>query len=386
MLKQVAKLTAVSLKSLRNRLGTSSLIVVGIGGVVAVLVALLAMAQGFRAALADTGRPDRAIVLRTGAADEVSSWLTSDEVAIISELPGVTLASGELFVVADLVTRKTGRPGVAIARGLTPAGFALRPELEIVRGRNLEPGHDELIAGVDAVAAYQGLEIGDKVNVRNHVWTVVGHFRGVGAQDSEVWVDLPVAQAAFRREGAVCSVRLLLDDETASADAAREIRNDPRLTAELIPEPAFYRAQSEGRARLIESFAYLVSVIMAVGAFIAAYSTMHAAVSIRKVEIATLRALGFGSGPIVISVLIEAMLLALLGGLIGGGLVYLLYDGYAASTLSSSSLSQVAFRFAVTPGLIGVGLAGALILGLLGGIVPALGAARTGVVEGLRET
>lgn len=383
MLKQSLKLTGVSLKSLPGRLGTSSLIVVGIAGVVAVLVALLAMAEGFRTALAATGHPDRALVLRTGAVDELTSWLTTDEVGIVSELPGVAAASGELFVVADLVTRATGEPGVAIARGVTPRAFELRPELEIVRGRNLDPGHDELIAGVDAVATYAGLEIGDEINIRNHTWTVVGHFRGAGAADSEVWMDLPVAQAAFRRSGAVSSVRVLVTDSAALADVSRELHADPRLTAELTPEPEFYSEQSRDRVRLIESFAYLVSAIMAVGAFIGAYGTMHSAVSVRGVEIATLRALGFGTAPILVSLLLEAMLLALLGGLLGAAVTYLLYDGYAASTMNSGSLSQVAFEFAVTPTLIGLGLTGALLLGLLGGLLPAVIAARSSIAHAL---
>lgn len=386
MLMQSLKLTMMSLASLGERLGTSSLIVVGIGGVVAVLVALLAMSQGFQAALVETGRPDRALVLRTGAADEITSWMTMDELAVVSELPGVTIASGELFVVADLPTRATGKPGVAIARGLSPDGFALRPELTIVRGRNLQAGRNEIIAGVDAVAAYTGLELGDEVNVRNHVWTVVGHFDGAGAQNSEVWMDLAVAQGAFRRDGSVSSIRLGVADPAELAPLAAGIERDPRLTAGLVTEQAFYRQQSRERAALIESFAWLVSTIMAVGAVIAAYSTMHAAVRARAVEIATLRALGFGSGPVVASVLLEGMVLAALGGLLGGGLVYLLYDGYAASTLNAGSLSQIAFEFAVTPALVLTGLAGALVLGLLGGLMPALGAVRTGIAEALRGT
>jgi len=384
MLKQSLELTLMGLRSLPDRLGTSSLIVVGIGGVVAVLVALLAMSQGFRAALVETGHPDRALVLRTGAADEITSWWTTDEVAIASELPGVSLASGELYVVADLPTRTTGKPGVAIARGLSQAGFALRPELRIVQGRRFEAGRDEIIAGVDAVAAYAGLEIGDEVNVRNHVWTVVGHFDGVGAQDSEVWLDLSLAQAAFRREGAVSSIRLAVAEPAALTAVAAEIDRDPRLIGELVAEREFYRQQSRARVQLIESFAFLVSTIMAVGAVIAAYSTMHAAVRARTVEIATLRALGFQSAPVVASVLLEAMLLAAVGGLLGGGLVYLLYDGYQASTLNAGSLSQIAFQFAVTPTLVLTGLAGALLLGLLGSLAPAIAAVRSGVAEALR--
>lgn len=382
--RETSKLTAMSLKSLGGRLGTSAIIVVGIGGVVAVLVALLAMSSGFRAALAETGAPDRALVLRTGSTDEVTSWLTLDEVAIVSELPGVEAASGELFVVADLVTRATGKPGVAIARGVSPAGFTLRPELRMVRGRSLEPGRNELIAGVGAVDTFAGLGLGDTIEVRNQTWSVVGHFAGLGAHDSEVWMDLPTAQAAFRRGGSVSSIRVRASDPSALARIAGEIEADTRLAAALVPETDFYRAQSRERAQLIESFAYLVAGIMAVGAVIAAYSTMHSAVSVRSVEIATLRALGFRGGAIVVSVLLEAMALSLIGGALGGGLVYLLYDGYAASTLNGSSLSQIAFEFAVTPRLVLAGLSGALVLGFVGGLFPAVAAARADIATALR--
>lgn len=384
MLKQTLKLTVLSLASLGARLGTSSIIVVGIGGVVAVLVGLLAMANGFRAALEDTGRPDRALVLRTGANDEISSWLTTDEAAIISQLDGVETASPELYVVTDLVTRSTGRPGVAIARGVSDTAFALRPELTMVDGHRFRPGRDELIAGVDAAATYAGLALGESVRVRDHVWKVVGHFRGAGAQDSEVWIDLPGAQAAFRRTGAVNSVRLRLDGPEAAGPLARRIEADPRLQANLIPETRFYRLQSRQRSQLIESFAYLVAGIMAVGAIIAAYSTMHTAVGMRTVEIATFRALGFRSLPVVASLLLEALALALVGGLLGGALVYLLYDGHGATTMDNASLSSVAFEFAVTPRLVAAGMGCALLLGLLGGLVPALAAARAGIAQALR--
>jgi len=350
---------------------------------VAVLVALLAMAQGFRAALEETGRPDRAVVLRTGAADEVSSWLTMDELAVISEIDGLAAVSGELFTVADLITRQTGKPGVAIARGVSDAAFELRPELEIVAGRRFEAGRDEIIAGVGAAASYQGLDIGDRVRLRDHAWTVVGHFRGVGAHDSEVWLDLPSAQAAFRRTGAVSSLRVRLAQTATAQAVAERLQSDRRLQAGLVPEQAFYREQSRDRAQLIESFAWLVAGIMAVGSVIAAYSTMYSAVSVRSVEIATLRALGFRGGPIVASVLLEAMALSLLGALAGAAVTYLLYDGYAASTLNAS-MTQVAFQFAVTPELIGAGLAGALVLGFLGGLPPAVRCVRTSIAAALR--
>ncbi len=381
---QTLKLTAMSLKSLGARLGTSSIIVVGIGGVVAVLVGLLAMATGFRAALTGTGHADRAVVLRTGARDEITSWLTMDEAAIIGDLEGVRQASPELFVVTDLVTRDSGRPGVAIARGVTGSAFALRPGLTIVDGRRFRPGHDEVIAGVDAAAIYSGLGLGGTVRVRDHVWTVVGHFRGAGAEDSEIWMDLPSAQAAFRRSGAVNSVRIRLADPRAAGPVARRIESDRRLHAVLVPEPVFYGRQSRQRTRLIESFAFLVAGIMAVGALIAAHSTMHAAIDQRAVEIATLRALGFGNLPIVASVLLEGLLLALVGGMLGTLAVYVLYDGHSATTMDTRSLSSVAFEFLVTPRLVAGGVGCALLLGLLGGLAPAVAAVRAPIAGALR--
>jgi putative ABC transport system permease protein len=384
MLKQTLRLTAMSLKSLGARLGTSSIIVVGIGGVVAVLVALLAMARGFESALEETGRPDRGVVLRTGASDEITSWLTMDELAIVSELEEIEASSGELFVVVDLITRDTGKPGVAIARGVGDAGFTLRPELAIIAGRRFDAGKNEIVAGVGAVTSYTGLDIGEQIRIRDDTWTVVGHFRGAGAHDSEIWLDLPGAQAAFRRNGAVNSVRVRLRSPDAADAVAQRIEADPRLKAALVPETRFYREQSQDRARLIESFAYLVTGIMAVGSIIAAYSTMYSAVSVRAVEIATLRALGFQGAPIVASVLLEALALSALGGVLGGGLVYLLYDGYAASTLDNASLSQVAFQFAVTPELVLGGLVCALLLGFFGGLLPAVSAARAGIAGALK--
>lgn len=385
MLRQIAAITTMNLKSVSARLGTSLIIVVGTAGVVAVLVGLLAMSAGFRAALASSGAPDRAIVLRDGATQELNSWIGGDDLKVVSQLDGVAAASGEIYVALDLPTRDTGRPGAAVGRGVEWSAFDVRPELKIVAGRRFEPGHNEMIAGVGAVHEYLGLDIGDEVELRDSTWTVVGHFDGAGgAYANEVWMDLAQTQGTFRRQGGVSTVRVRLDDAAQAPRLAQQIDDDPRLELELITEPAWYVEQSRTRAELIGAFAVLVAGIMALGAIIAALNTMYSAVGTRTIEIATLRALGFGSAPIVASVLIEALLLAVLGALLGGGLVYLGLDGYATSTLNTQAYSQVAFQFAVTPRLLLLGIGSALALGALGGLLPAIRAARLPILVALR--
>ena len=249
----------------------------------------------------------------------------------------------------------------------------------------MNPGHNEMIAGTAAVQQYTGLEIGDEVELRGSTWMVVGHFEGGGAAyASEIWMDLSLTQATFRRAGTVSSIRVQLEHPGAAADVRDRLRADPRLELDLTTEFDFYAAQSRTRAELIESFAYLVATIMAMGSIVAALNTMYSAVSTRTIEIATLRALGFGGLPIVVSVITEALLLAFAGSVLGGALVYVLFDGYAASTLNAEAYSQVAFEFAVTPDLLLLGVSWALILSLIGGLFPAIRAARLPIVAALR--
>jgi putative ABC transport system permease protein len=354
-------------------------------GVVAVLVGLLAMSAGFTAALESTGRPDRAVILREGSTQEIDGGISTEAQQIVSQLEGIVRASNEVYVGLDLRSRETGKPATAVGRGVDVAAFEVRPELQIVAGRGLSPGRSEMIAGTAAVQQYTGLEIGDEVELRGSTWTVVGHFEGGGAAyASEVWMDLSLAQATFRRAGTVSSIRVQLEHPGAATEVRARLRADPRLELDLTTEVDFYAEQSRARAELIESFAYLVATIMAVGSIVAALNTMYSAVSTRTIEIATLRALGFGGLPIVVSVMIEALLLAMLGSLLGGVLVYLVFDGYATSTLNAEAYSQVAFEFAVTPDLLLLGVTWALVLGLIGGLFPAIRAGRLPIVAALR--
>jgi len=385
MLKQILEVTWMNLLNLNARRGASLVIVVGMAGVVAVLVGLLAMSAGFTAALESSGRPDRAIILREGSTQEIDGGISAEAQQIVSQLEGIARASGEVYIGLDLPSRATGKPATAVGRGVAMAAFDVRPEIAIVAGRRMNPGHNEMIAGTAAVQQYTGLEIGDEVELRGSTWMVVGHFEGGGAAyASEIWMDLSLTQATFRRAGTVSSIRVQLEHPGAAADVRDRLRADPRLELDLTTEFDFYATQSRTRAELIESFAYLVATIMAMGSIVAALNTMYSAVSTRTIEIATLRALGFGGLPIVVSVITEALLLAFAGSVLGGALVYVLFDGYAASTLNAEAYSQVAFEFAVTPDLLLLGVSWALILSLIGGLFPAIRAARLPIVAALR--
>ena len=386
MFQQTFDITAMNLRNILSRKGSSSIIVIGIAGVVAVVVGLLSMSEGINSALKETSHPDRVLVMRSGTKDEITGWLSSTEVNVLKGIDGMRTVSGELVVVVDLVTKETGKPGVAVARGVEGSAFELRPGLELVAGRPFQPGKNELLVGVNASDIYAGLTLGSRVSFRNRSWEVVGYFDAQGrAHDSEVWMDLAIAQSTFRREGVVSTARALLDRASDVAAVSEAIGQDPRLRAHLVSESEFYAQQSQAKTGMVESFAYLIGAIMGLGAVIAAINTMYSSVSKRSVEIGTLRSLGFSNIPIVVSVMVEALLLALVGGLAGGAVVYVLYDGLSSSTLNMGSMSQVAFEFSVPPGLLFVGLSSALFLGAIGGLPPALRAARLPIIAALRS-
>ena len=386
MFRQAFNITAMNLRSILSRKGSSSIIVVGIAGVVAVIVGLLSMSEGIQSALKDTSHPDRAIVMRSGTKDEITGWLSAAEVNVLKGVDGIGTVSEELVVVVDLVTKGTGKPGVAVARGVEASAFELRPGLKLVAGRWFQPGRNELLVGVNASEAYEGLGLGSRVSFRDKPWRVVGHFDAEGqAHDSEVWMDLPIAQAAFRREGVVSTARALLDRGSDVAAVSERIGQDPRLRTDLVAERDFYAEQSQAKTGMVESFAYLIGAIMGLGAVIASINTMYSSVSTRSMEIGTLRSLGFSNVPVVVSVMVEALLLALVGSLLGSAVVYLLYDGFSSSTLNVASMSQVAFEFSVTPRLLLIGLGSALLLGSVGGLLPALRAARLPIIAALRS-
>ncbi len=385
MLGQVFEITLMNLRNISARWGSSSVIIVGIAGVVAVLVGLLSMASGFSAALGSAARPDRALILRDGTNNELSSVMGIEAINVVARYEGIDVASPELYVVVGVPKKSSGVQANVIARAVQASACDVRPELLIVAGRNFEPGRNEMIAGVKAVTEFAGLDIGKLVELRDSEWEVVGHFAdGGSATESEVWLDFALAQTTFRREGLASSIRVRLEDASLAKEIDQRVQDDPRLQLALVTEEDFFSEQSASRTAIINQFGYVVAAIMAVGAVFAALNTMYSAVSTRTVEIATLRALGFGNVPVVISVMIESLVLALVGGVLGGLLVYLYFDGYTASTLNNVSFSQVAFDFAVTPELLQLGLTWALLLGLVGGLFPAVRAARLPITTALR--
>ena len=385
MFGQIVEITLMNLRNLPSRLGSSAVIVVGIAGVVGVMVAILAMAAGFRATLDRGGEPDRAIVLRGGSDSELSSTILVPEMNVVTSMEGVTFASGELYTVADVPKRSTGLDANLIVRGVTEAAFDIRRGIEVVEGRAFSTGRDEVIAGRGAYVEFAGIDVGNSITVRQAEFTVVGIFEAGGsALESELWMDLPVAQSAFRRGDSVTSLRVQVDSPARIPELAQRIEDDPRLDLKLVGEEEYLAAQSGGLAGQIEGFGFAIAVIMAIGALFAALNTMYSAVATRTVEIATLRALGFGNVPVVVSVMVEAMALALLGGLLGAAISYSIFNGYTASTLNNVSFSQIAFDFAVTPELLYTGLIWALALGAVGGLFPAVRAAWMPITAALR--
>src|SRR5512135_718845 len=389
---QLAAVTAMNLRNLPARLGTSLVAVVGIGGVVAVLVSLLSMGEGFRAALELSGRDDVALILRGGSSDELSSGLGREQVTVIEAAPGITrdkrgaIASPEFYTIVDLPMRSTGTSANVPFRGVTERAPQVREGFRIVAGRMFEPGKDEVIVGRGAFAQFGNVDLGRVVTWGSQQWRVVGVFEAGGSvSESEVWTDLTVLQGVYRRGNSVQVVRVQLTSPAAIEELERWLDADPRIDASVRSEREFYADQSRILVTMIRYVGTTIAVLMGFGAVFAALNTMYSAVSARTREIATLRALGFGAAPVVASVLLEAAILGLVGGVAGGALVYLGMNGYQASTLNWASFSQVAFAFSVTPRLLLLGLVYALTLGLVGGLLPGLRAARLPVTIGLRE-
>lgn len=388
---QIAEITWMSLATIPQRLGSSLVIVAGIAGVVGVLIALLAMAEGFQAVLNEAGRLDQAIVLRKGASAELNSGLSREDTVLIAQAPGILkdadrrpISSAEVVVVANLPKQSTGTDANVELRGVGPQVWALRSEARIVAGRSFATGKRELVVGKAAQGEFAGLEVGNRVRLGLQDWTIVGVFVSGDAHESELWGDPEVLQGAYNRSG-YQSVTVKLTDADAFDALKASLSSDPRLTVDVQRTRDYYATQSEDLTRLIRILGQAVAAIMGVGAIFGALNTMYAAVSTRAREIATLRAIGFSSTPVVVSIILEAMLLALLGGAIGAFLSWLLFDQYRVSTLGAN-FSQVVFAFEVSSPLITQGLVWALAIGLVGGLLPAIHAARQPVTQALRAS
>lgn len=391
-LSQIMAVTWFGLRTIPQRKGPALTAAIGIAGVVAVFVGVLSIAQGFRHAVTATGRDDIAIVLRDGANNEMSSGLGREETRLIKNAPGVArgngvaLASAELFVIIDLPKRTTGTDANVPFRGVESTATAVRGDLKIVSGRMFERGRNELIAGVAAAREFAGLEVGKTIKLGKSEWHVAGIFSaGGGASESEVWTDATVLQEAYQRGDSYQSVYVRLQTPGTFQDFKDALTSNPQLKVKVLRLTEFYADQSTMTTAFISIVGTAIALMMAIGALLGALNTMYNAVAARSREIATLRALGFGTIPVICSVLMESLVLAIAGGILGGLGAYLAFDGYGAATMNWQTFSQIAFTFAVTPQLLVTAILLASGIGLFGGLFPAVRAARQPIATALRE-
>jgi putative ABC transport system permease protein len=389
LLKQIVAVTVMNVRSIPRRIGSSCVVVIGIAGVVGVMVSVFGMTRSLSQAVLDTGSAERAIVLRSGATSDVASTLLVDAVATIMDAPGIArtadgdaAASAEMIAAVNMLRKEDGTRAAISVRGVGEQAFAVRPEIEIVAGRAFRPGLREAIIGRGAQGEFQGLEIGDQVALRDSQWTVVGVFASGGdALESSLLTDADTLLSAYQRT-AVNSVTVRLDSADAFDEFKAALTTNPTLSVTVEREVDYFRRRSEDASDIFELVTTFVGGIMALGALFAALNTMYSAVSARAVEIATLRAIGFGSTGVVVSVLAESLLLALIGALLGAAAAWALFSGNAISM--GGGVSSLVFQMRITPALLGLGVLCACALGMLGGLFPAVRAARLPVATALR--
>ena len=380
-----------NLRSVRQRWTSSVVAVIGIAGTVGVFVAILAMANGFRATLVSSGSPSNALIMRAGSNSEMVGAVTLDEVHIIEGEPGVMrqagvpLVSPEVVVIAPFPLKTTGTDANVQVRGVSPKALEVRRFVHFVAGRFLTPGVSELVVGKNAVKTYSGLDLGSKVKLAGTTWTVVGVFdAGGSAFDSEVWGDAVLLNQAYNRPPNIYqSVTARLPSAADFQAFKDKLTSDPQLTVSVDREIDYYAKQSQALTDFIYVIGTMVAVVMAVGAIFGALNTMYSAVSERSREIATMRAVGFGAGSVVLSFMIEALIIATVGGAVGCFGVLPL-NGLTASTLNFQTFSSIAFAFRISPLLLGIGMGFALLMGFIGGTPPAIRAARRPITSALR--
>jgi putative ABC transport system permease protein len=391
---ELVAVAATNLRNIPQRLGSSLVIVIGIAGVVGVLVPILAMTLNFRSTIQGDGRADRAIVLSRNATEEGGSSLTRDEVATIVNYPGVRrdsrgrpIASAEVFLIAP-VSRKGDHVDVNVTlRGVSEQYFAMRPELKLVSGRMFEPGKQELVAGAAASSQFDRLEVGQSIRLQDGDWTVVGTFAGGnGARESELISDAQTVMSAYKLN-AFNSLTLGLDSADSFATFNDAVVRDSKSLLGARTEPEYLATASESVNRMLHLAAYSIGSIMALGALFSALNSMYSAVAARGAEIATLRAIGFSAVAVALAVLIEALLLALAGAAIGALVAYVLFDGATISMLGGAAYgTQLVYALTITPTLVASVVVMACALGLAGGLVPAVRAARSNIADALHET
>jgi len=382
-----------NVRSVLSRWPAALVAVVGIAGTVGVFVAMLAMAAGFQATLVSSGSPENALVSRAGADSEMTSVIDLEQLRIIADAPGVArnaqgnaLVSGEVVAIGAFPLASSGTDANVQVRGLSPLVLDVRPGVRIARGRFLQPGLAEMVVGRNAVTTYQGLDLGSRVEFGGRTWSVVGVFdAGGSAFDSEVWCDAIILNQTLNRPDNIFqSVTARIESPDHFDVFTDSLTADPRLTVQVDGEQAYYARQSRVVTTMIQVMGFLVAAVMAVGAVFGALNTMYSAVSARAREVATLRAIGFGGGAVVVSFMMESLVIAAAGGVLGC-LAALPVNGFTTGTLNWQTFSHLAFSFRVTPGHLTAGVVFALAMGVLGGLPPAIRAARLPVASALRE-
>ena len=381
-----------NVRSVKARWTSTIVAVVGIAGTVGVFVAMLSLARGFRATLVSSGSVDNALITRAGATSEMTSGVSLDSVKIIQDAPGIArgadgpLLTPEAVLMAPIPLRSTGTDANVELRGVAPNVFAIRSNVKIIEGRMFRPGLSELIVGKNAKATYSGLILGSTIGLGSARWQVVGIFdAGGSAFDSEVWGDAHLLNGAYNRPDTISqSVTVHLASPAALQQLRDALTADPRLNVDVTREIDYYSKQSTRMTQLITILGGFVAAIMAIGAVFGALNTMYSAVAERGREIGTMRALGFNSGNVVLSFLVEALLISFVGGLLGC-LAVLPLNGLTTSTINFQTFSNLAFAFKITPLLLLSGVCFALVMGFLGGILPAVRAALLPVATALRE-
>ena len=380
-----------NLRSVKERWTSSVVAVLGIAGTVAVFVAMLALARGFQVALTSSGLPDNVKVQQVGADSEMTSAMEIGAVRVVEDAPLVAhtgsdpKVSAEVVVLANLLMRGTTADANVQVRGVSPRVLSVRNNVRIVQGRFFTPGLYELVAGKNAARSYEGVDLGKTVRIGPGQWKVVGIFdAGGSAFDSEIWADANIVNGAYQRPpGVYQSVTAKLrsaEDFTAFKTA---LERDPRAKLQASREPAYYESQSQLVTTLITVLGTIVAIVMGLGAILAALNTMYSAVSERSREIAVLRALGFQGGSIILSFLAEALIIAIIGGVIGC-IVVLPVNGITTGTINWQTFSHLSFAFRITPDLLLWGILFAIFMGVLGGLPPAIRAARANVSTTLR--
>jgi putative ABC transport system permease protein len=386
---QMLAVTTINLKSLPQRLWLSLATVIAVGLVVTVLLTFLAMANGFQRTIAGSGAEDIAVVLRSGSLSEINSVVFRDQVRLIEEGPGIARGadgkpqtSGELYLTVNGIKRSTGTKANLPLRGLGPQGAALRRGIVLTAGRMFNAGSNEIIVGKALGREFAGFDLGQTVTFNSNRFTVVGIFSADGSVfESEIWADLPVLQSLFKRN-AFQTVRARLTSPAAIEALKAYSDKDPRLKLDVMSEAAYFAQQASNTSDLIQKLGWPLAIAMAFGSLAGALNTMYSSVAARATEIATLRAIGFGGFSAFVGTLVESLILAAIGGVIGATVTYLIFDGFTASTMGGS-FSQVVFNFQLSPRLIAQGLVLALAVGLLGGLFPAIRAARMPIAAAL---